>query len=96
MVPIIASESILNSNGTITPSFYLSGNPTLRSQVGLAKITASTAPQDYDALQVVFQRRLSNGLEFQANYTWSKCMTNDRGFYGQEGSGGQAAVQGHW
>jgi hypothetical protein len=35
-------------------------------------------------------------LEFQANYTFSKCMTNDRGFYGQLGSGGQAAVQGHW
>jgi hypothetical protein len=96
MVPIIASESILNPDGTRTASFYLSGNPTLQSQIGLTKITASTAPQDYHGLQLVFQKRLSNGLEFQANYTWSKCMTNDRGFYGQLGSGGQAAVQGHW
>ena len=96
MVPIIASESIMNSDGTRTPSFYLSGNPTLRAEAGLAKITASTGPQDYAGLQLVFQKRFSRGLEFQANYTWSKCMTNDRGFYGQLGSGGQAAVQGHW
>jgi hypothetical protein len=96
MVPIIASESILQPDGTRVPSFYLSGNPTLRDEIGLAKITASTAPQDYAGLQVVLQKRLSQGLEFQANYTWSKCMTNDRGFYGQLGSGGQAAVQGHW
>src|SRR6185312_8062232 len=96
MVPIIASESIRQPDGTRIPSFYLSGNPTLRNQIGLAKITASTGPQDYHGLQVVLQKRLSEGLEFQANYTWSKCMTNDRGFYGQLGSGGQAAVQGHW
>jgi hypothetical protein len=96
MVPIIASESILQPDGTHIPSFYLSGNPILRDEIGLAKITASTAPQDYAGLQVVLQKRLSNGLELQANYTWSKCMTNDRGFYGQLGDGGQAAVQGHW
>jgi hypothetical protein len=96
MVPIIASESILNRNGTRTPSFYLSGNPTLQAEAGLSKITASTGPQDYSGLQLVFQKRLSKGVEFQANYTWSKCLTNDRGFYGQLGSGGQAAVQGHW
>jgi len=96
MVPIIASESIRQPDGTRIPSFYLSGNPTLRNQIGLAKITASTGPQDYHGLQLVLQKRLSEGLEFQANYTWSKCMTNDRGFYGQLGSGGQAAVQGHW
>jgi len=34
-------------------------------------------------------KRLSNGLQFQASYTYSKCMTNSIGYYGQ---GGQAAT----
>jgi len=80
MVPIIASESILNRDGTRTPSFYLSGNPALRAEAGLAKITASTGPQDDAGLQLVFQKRFSRGLELQANHTWSKLMINDGGF----------------
>jgi hypothetical protein len=31
---------------------------------------------NYDALQVSFQKRLSRGLSFNTNYTWSKFMSN--------------------
>ncbi len=89
MVPIYAGQEELNANGTVSPGYYLSGNPTLQSEIGAAKLTASVGNQHYDALQVSFQKRLSNGLEFLANYTWSKCMTNSIGYYGD---GGQAAT----
>jgi Carboxypeptidase regulatory-like domain/TonB dependent receptor len=88
MVPIFASQKFLNPNGTVSPGLYLAGNPTLQNEIGTAKLTDSNGNQSYHALQLAFQRRLSNGLEFQANYTWSKCMTNSIGYYG---SGGQSA-----
>jgi hypothetical protein len=40
----------------------------------------------YNALQAVFQKRYSNGLEYQAAYTLSKCMTDNSGYYGNWGA----------
>jgi hypothetical protein len=42
--------------------------------------------QRYDALQVVMQKRLSSGLQGQVAYTFSKCMTDNGGYYGSWGS----------
>ena len=95
MIPVYISQEILNPNGTVQQTYYLSGNPTLQNEIGYAKSTESAANQDYHGLQISVQRRLAQGLEFQGNYTWSKCMTDSWGFYGQEGSGGQASPQGH-
>jgi hypothetical protein len=92
MVPIYASQKVLNADGTVSPSLYLAGNPDIQSQIGAAKLTASNGNQSYNALQLVFQKRYSSGLEFQANYTWSKCLTNSIGYYG---GGGQGAGN-HW
>jgi hypothetical protein len=89
VVPIWASQEILNSNGTVSPSFYLSGNPALQEEIGSAKLTSSTANGNYNALQVAFQKRLGNGLQFEADYTYSKCMTNAVGYYG---SGGEVST----
>ncbi len=89
VVPIWASQEILNSNGTVSPSFYLSGNPTLQEEIGSAKLTSSTANGNYNALQVASQKRLGNGLQFEADYTYSKCMTNAVGYYG---SGGEVST----
>jgi hypothetical protein len=93
MVPIYANQEILNPDGTVRPGYYLSGNPTLQNEIGAAKLTASVGNQDYDALQVSFQKRLSNGLEFLANYTYSKCLTNSIGYYGD---GGQASTNDYY
>jgi Carboxypeptidase regulatory-like domain len=69
-------------NGTTIPSPFLSGNPALQSDIGNISGTEANGNQEYDALQVTLQKRLSNGLTGQVAYTWSKCMTDSIGFYG--------------
>jgi hypothetical protein len=53
-------------------------NPYLAS--GIFLITAGTA--NYNALQVDLRRRLAAGLQFRANYTWSKSMDESSGLIG--------------
>jgi hypothetical protein len=50
--------------------------------------TAARGRSNYNALQTTFKQRLWNGLDFVANYTYSKTMSNNLGYYG---SGGVAA-----
>jgi Carboxypeptidase regulatory-like domain/TonB dependent receptor len=75
-------------DGTILNSPYLAGNPTVQNQIGQISGTASNGNQSYHSMQLVVQKRLSQGLSFQANYTWSKCMSDSIGYYG---AGGQSA-----
>ncbi len=79
----LINQQVLNANGTISPSPYL--NPTLQGLIGQARLTASTGYSNYNSLQASFQQRLSRGLEFQANYTFSKCLGNSSGFFAQYG-----------
>jgi hypothetical protein len=51
-------------------------------QKGTVKITASDATLSYNALQAIFRQRLTAGLELTANYTYSKALTDDIGYYG--------------
>jgi hypothetical protein len=60
----------------------------------------SNANQSYNALQAVLQKRMSNGLQAQVAYTWSKCLTNSAGYFGTgfgstnaTSSGGQPGQQ---
>jgi TonB dependent receptor len=50
--------------------------------------TAARGRGNYHGLQTTFKQRMWNGLDFVANYTFSKSMTNNLGYYG---SGGVAA-----
>jgi hypothetical protein len=68
------------------PSIYLSGNPTFQSDISQISGTASVGSMNYHALQGVFQKRFSRGLEYQVAYTYSKCMTDNSGYYGTWGS----------
>jgi hypothetical protein len=52
--------------------------------------TESNGNQQYHALQTSLTKRLSRGVEFQANYTYSKGMSDAIGYYGE---GGQAGSQ---
>lgn len=72
----------LLANGTTIPSIYLSGNPALQSDIGNISGTEANGNQEYDSLQVTLQKRLAHGLQGQFAYTWSKCMTDSIGFYG--------------
>jgi hypothetical protein len=84
-------QNILLPNGTTTPGPYLAGNPTLKNDgTGQQRLNTSTAIQNYNALQIVAQERLSKGLSFQVNYTWSKCLTNNQGYYGRYGNAAAA------
>jgi len=84
MVPMPYLQSQLHPDGSITRSPFLSGNPEL-ANISQISGTASNGNQRYDALQATFQRRLSDGLQFQVAYTFSKCMTDSIGYYGDSG-----------
>jgi hypothetical protein len=79
-------QNVLLSTGTAIPGPYLAGNPTLKNiGTGQERLNMSVAIQNYDALQLTAQQRFRNGLTFQLNYTWSKCLTNNQGYYGRYG-----------
>ena len=90
VVPVWASQLQKLPNGTNVPG-YLSGDPGLLATIGNAKLTDTNGIQNYNALQVSVQKRLSSGLEFQGNYTWSKCMSDAVGYYG-----GYGQAVGNW
>jgi hypothetical protein len=56
-------------------------NPLIQS----ISTTASRGRGNYNGLQTTFKQRLWNGLDFVANYTYSKAMTNNLGYYGSAG-----------
>ena len=92
MVPESLLQSQLLPNGTILPSPYLAGNPALASTVSYVAATYSDGNASYNALQVVLQRRLANGLQGQVSYAWSHCLTNNIGFYGDGGQASNASA----
>jgi hypothetical protein len=63
------SASYVGSSGKrlLQTTYVLSPNPNLYS----AELVGNKATSDYNALQLRFQRRLSNGLQALASYTWS-------------------------
>ncbi|HTU50297.1 MAG TPA: TonB-dependent receptor [Acidobacteriaceae bacterium] len=66
----------LTSPGATAPYANIVG------QSGVVKITGTESASNYNALQAVFRQHLTAGLELTANYTLSKSLTDDIGFYG--------------
>ncbi len=89
IVPMPYFQRQLQPDGTVKPSPYLSGNPQL-SAIQQISGTEANGNQIYHAMQTTLRKRFSKGLEFQANYTFSKGMSDAIGYYGE---GGQAASQ---
>ena len=84
-------QNVLLPNGTSMPGPYLSGNPTLKNDgTGQQRLNTTTAIQNYQGLQITAQQRVAKGLAFQFNYTWSKCLTNNQGYYGRYGNAAAA------
>ena len=73
----------LTSPGATAPYANIVG------QGGVIKISATDAASNYNALQAVFRQRLTAGLELTANYTYSKSLTDDFGYYGVSNITGQ-------
>jgi carboxypeptidase family protein len=71
---------------TTCPSIYFSGNPAFQTDISQISGTASTGSSNYHALQTVLQKRYSNGLQYQVAYTFSRCRTDNSGYYGNWGA----------
>ena len=82
---LFANQKVLLPGGTAVPGPYLSGDPTLKNEIGQARLNDTTGIQNYDALQLSVQRRFAKGLEYSFNYGFSKCLTNAMGYYGRYG-----------
>jgi hypothetical protein len=83
----IFNQRVLNSNGTTSPGPFAQplinccgpGNsPTIR-------FNDSSGIQRYHALQISVEQRQWKGLQYRANYTWSKCLNNSLGYFGPFG-----------
>ena len=92
MVAMPYLQAQLHPNGSITPSPFLSGNPTLQSQLSQISGTASIGSMRYDALQATLQKRFIHGLQGQIAYTYSKCMTDSIGYFGSVGQAAPASA----
>jgi hypothetical protein len=80
---IMLQQRQLNADGTISSSPFL--NSTLLGEVGQARYSLSNGIGNYNALQAILQERFTKGLQAQLNYTWSKCLSDTPGFFGQFG-----------
>ncbi len=82
----LPGEAGCPSGGPVCPSIYFSGNPAFQSDISQISGTASTGSSNYHALQAVLQKRYSNGLQYQVAYTFSRCRTDNSGYYGNWGA----------
>jgi hypothetical protein len=92
MVPKSLLQGVLNQDGSVSPSPYLAGNPDLTSQVTYVTATYSEGNASFNALEVVLQHRTANGLEGQISYTYSHCLTDSIGYYGDSGQTSTASA----
>jgi len=76
----VSLEQALGAQQTVSASYLGAAGRRLlqtafvsspNSNIGAAQLTTNAAVSDYDALQLQFQRRLSQGLQVLASYTWA-------------------------
>ena len=98
---LIVSRAAGQFLGGDTPgSLYQADNAFFGGVNAIGGFNVSNSSQRYDALQAVLQKRMSNGLQAQVAYTYSKCMSNSPGYFGTgwgstnaQSSGGQPGWQ---
>lgn len=87
------SQLVYVPGGTPLPTPYFAQNRAVVNQGALLLGTYAQANQNYNAMQASFQGRLDHGLSYLLSYTWSHCLTNSVGFFGEAG---QSASQSAW
>jgi hypothetical protein len=65
----------------------LAGNTREDRALGTLSVRGTFNNAFYNALQTKYTRRLSNGLQFEANYTWSHSIDDLFGYGGQDNPG---------
>jgi hypothetical protein len=82
------NQKQINSNGVVVPGPY--AQPLIAAGANV-RYNDSSAISRYNALEFTVAQRKYHGLDLQASYTWSKCLSNSLGYFGQygdeEGSG---------
>jgi len=76
--------------GTVGSDLYIGNNIVNSGYIGA---TTSNSDSSYNSLQAVLKKAMSNGLEAQVAYTYSKCLTNSPGFFGTGTWGGTNGSQ---
>jgi hypothetical protein len=71
---LATSPSFLAGRAKLTPNFF-HANP----NASAARLLTNSGFSTYNAFQVEVRKRLSSGVLFQANYTWSKALTDTEG-----------------
>jgi len=89
----LLSQRVWVSPGVTNPSPFFANNPQYINQLAYIFGTFSAAHQDYHALQAQVQGRMNHGLSYLMSYSWSRCMTNSQGFWGE---GGQSQAPSAW
>ncbi len=90
---VLESNSSCATPPCTSASPYFAANPTLYSVLGHPNAdppkadatvsgTKSNGTMSYNALQAVLQKQMSQGLQYQVSYTYSKCMSDSTGYYG--------------
>jgi Carboxypeptidase regulatory-like domain len=80
-----------------SPFFANGDGPALLSEISTVSGTQSNGRMMYNALQAVLQRSESKGLQYQVAYTFSKCMSNNTGYYGTwSGSRASSTASPYW
>lgn len=89
----LLTQLLWKAPGVVGPSPFFANNKQVLNQVAYVFGTFAGAHQSYNSLQAQWQGRNNKGLTYQVSYTWSKCMTNSQGFFGE---GGQSSGPGAW
>jgi len=97
MVPFDYAQRVLLPNSSCgtppctAPSPFFAKNPTLYTVLGnpaqngegaSVSGTQSNGTMMYNSLQAVLQKQMAHGLQYQVSYTYSKCMSDNSGYYG--------------
>ncbi len=75
-------QKVLNPNGTVSPAPF--AQPLIAAGANV-RYNDSSAIQRYEALQATIAEHKLYGLDVQASYTFSKCLSNSLGYFGQYG-----------
>jgi Carboxypeptidase regulatory-like domain/TonB dependent receptor/TonB-dependent Receptor Plug Domain len=76
------NQQQINQSGGVVPGPY---SQPLINAGATVRYNDSSAIQRYNALELTAAQRSFHGLDLQASYTWSKCLTNSLGYFGEYG-----------
>jgi hypothetical protein len=87
------NQKQINSVGDVVSGPYMQAIVNAGAQ---ARYNASDGISRYNAMEVTLAQKNFHGLDYQASYTWSKCMANSLGYfgsYGDEEGAGESQTQ---